>query len=85
MTQKQKWAVALASLFLLAGWERSPLENITITTVDGETVAIQADDPPGIKTRPLKKLKERWDKRVGREFLFFKRIEVKAGLEVEAK
>lgn len=86
MTLKQEWAMALMSLFLLAGGgERSPLENITITTVDGETVAIQADDPPGIKTRPLRKLKERWDRQVGREFLFFKRIEVKAGLEIEGK
>ena len=85
MTQKRKWGVVLSGLFLCTAAAGNPLKNITIKTADGKTVAMQTTDLSAIKTRPLRKLKEKWDGNFKREFLYFKKIEVKAGQEIEGK
>ena len=56
MTQEHNWSAVLTGLFLCTVAVGNPLENITITTADGKTVA---DDLSGIKTKPLRNRTDR--------------------------
>lgn len=52
----------------------NPLDNINLNTPDGTSVTLLNDDPKGIITRPLRKTKERWDKKYYKDFLQFRKI-----------
>jgi hypothetical protein len=60
----------------------NPVDNIQVKTPQNVPIKLERDDPVGITTRPLRKMKERWDNQYHDNFLQYRKISVEYGQPV---
>lgn len=58
------------------------IDGITIQTADGKIIPLQKEDLSGLKNKPLRNTKEKWDHKFNKDFLSFLKIDMEADQEV---
>lgn len=71
-------SVFLFCTFAAAG----SIDGLTIRTADGKNISLQKEDISGLKSKPLRMTKEKWDNKFKKDFLSFLKIDVDKEQEV---